>query len=146
MSSATIEQMPAESPLALTASDHRARLKRIQRVAHAMDSVFRIPGSQRHIGIDSLVGLVPGVGDIATAAASAYLVWEAKKLGVPKRTMLRMVWNIAVDSAIGVVPLLGDLFDMAYKANLHNAALIQKHVSGSDQAPDDSQAHIECLP
>jgi len=77
-------------------------------------------------GLDSVIGLIPGVGDLSTAAISAYLVYEAKQLGVPKRTLARMLANVGFDFAVGSVPLLGDILDFAFKSNRRNVKLLEK--------------------
>lgn len=110
-------------------ADHAsASLRRVRRLANTMDSAFRIPGTQWRIGVDALVGLIPGVGDAASAAASAWIILEARRIGVPKRTQWRMLGNLLLDTVIGSIPLFGDLFDAGYKANVRNADLIERHI------------------
>lgn len=104
------------------------RLDRIRWVAKLMDSAIEIPVIKQKIGLDSVVGLIPGVGDMATVIVSSYIVREAWQLGVPKHKIAQMVGNITLDSLIGIVPLLGDLFDMAFKANLKNVELLERHL------------------
>ena len=93
-----------------------------------MDSAFRIPLTRRRIGLDSLIGLVPGIGDAATATVSAIIVREAIRLGVRKRTTIKMLTNIVVDLLLGSVPLVGDLFDAAFKANTKNVELLEREL------------------
>ena len=90
---------------------------RISLLAHVLDSAITIPGTNRTIGIDPLLGLIPVVGDAISAALSSYIVWEAKQLGIPRWKLARMIGNIAVDTAIGAVPLVGDFFDLGFKSN-----------------------------
>lgn len=100
-------------------------MHRLRRLAGWLDARFGIPGTPWRFGLDSLIGLIPGIGDGATAVASLYIVAEGHKLGVRKRTTARMLFNVAVDAVLGLVPLLGDLFDVGWKANLRNVRLIE---------------------
>ncbi len=108
--------------------DQLRRIRRMRTVTRILDTAFRIPGTKVHFGADSIVGLIPGVGDLATGAVSAYLLVEAAKLGVPRHVLLRMLANIGIDAAVGAIPLLGDLFDVAFKANRRNLALVERHL------------------
>jgi hypothetical protein len=103
-------------------------LRRLDRFAHLSDSAYRIPIIGRRIGLDGLVGLVPGIGDGVTALAAVYPVIEAWRLGVPRALLLRMLANIGTDSVLGTVPIAGDLFDFAFKANRRNVALLRRHL------------------
>jgi hypothetical protein len=106
-----------------------AALGRIRAVAHLLDESVRVPGTLFRIGIDPIIGLLPIAGDLATAVCSLYIVAEAVRLGIPKRTVVRLLANIAVDAALGSVPVVGDLFDAYWKANVKNAELIATAVS-----------------
>lgn len=108
----------------------RRRIDRLRRLANLMDEAFTVPGTNYRIGLDSLIGLIPGIGDLATAAVSAYIVKEARALGLPKRKIARMLANIGLDALIGAVPLAGDAFDAFFKANRKNVAIIDKHFRG----------------
>ena len=103
-------------------------MERLRRLGNLLDNSIPIPGTGFRFGIDSLIGLVPGVGDFVGGALSLYIVVEAARLGVPKPLLLRMGYNVAVDALVGSVPVLGDLFDAGYKANLRNLALVQEHL------------------
>ncbi len=94
-----------------------------------MDSSFKVPGTPIKFGWDSIVGLVPGVGDLVSVATGAWLLREAYGAGVTRGTLVKMVGNIAVDATVGTVPLVGDVFDVFWKANLRNARLLEKHLS-----------------
>ena len=108
-------------------ADPRQRaLRRLDRLASVLDTCIPVPFLRTRIGIDGLIGVVPGVGDAATGAVSLYIVAEAWRLGVPATTILRMLGNVAVDTVIGVIPLFGDLFDLAYKANRRNVELLRR--------------------
>jgi hypothetical protein len=104
-------------------------LARIERLAHVMDSMVEIPGTKVRIGVDALLGLVPVVGDLISQAISTYIIWEARQLGVSSWTIARMIGNSAVDTVIGAVPLVGDVFDVAFRANMKNLALVRAHVA-----------------
>ncbi|HYE50362.1 MAG TPA: DUF4112 domain-containing protein [Azospirillaceae bacterium] len=105
-----------------------AAVERLRALSHWMDSRWEVPGTGIRFGLDSVAGLVPGVGDTLTSAVSAYIVWQAREMGVPKRTLARMLVNIGVDWAVGTVPLVGDLFDLGFKANRKNMALLHRHL------------------
>lgn len=101
---------------------------RIRALARLMDSAVRVPGTNVRLGLDAVLGLVPGAGDLATAGASIYIVTVAARLGVPRTVLVRMLVNVGADVAIGSIPLLGDLFDVAWRANTRNAALLDAHL------------------
>lgn len=111
------------------AAEHEdaATLRRLSRLAYLLDDRYRIPGTNVRFGLDSIVGLVPGIGDLATAAVSGYIVLEGRRLGVPKRVLMKMAGNIAVDAAVGAIPLVGDLVDIHWKANRKNLHLLLDH-------------------
>lgn len=103
-------------------------LQRVARLAYWLDDRFRIPGTRRRIGVDGLLGLIPGIGDTATALIASYIVLEAARLGVPKNMLARMLANVGIDYVIGLVPLVGDLADLAWKANRRNARMLRDHL------------------
>lgn len=105
-----------------------AALVRLEALATVMDSAFKIPGTDVRMGFDALLGLLPVIGDAFSGAISSYLIWEAKRLGVPKLVLGRMVANTAIDTALGAVPVIGDLFDVAYRSNTKNVALLRRHL------------------
>ena len=100
---------------------------RVHRLARLMDSSIRLPGGFR-IGVDGLIGLVPLVGDLAAAGTSSYIVAQAARAGVPASVLMRMALNVALDAAIGAIPVLGDVFDLAFKANLRTARLMDAYL------------------
>jgi len=112
--------------LALGASDE-SRLRRLDKLAQLLDTALSIPGTRFRIGLDGLLGLVPGVGDTLGAVFSAYIIFEAARLGFPKGILLRMSANVAIETVVGAVPILGDIFDIAWKANVRNVALLRAH-------------------
>lgn len=92
-----------------------------------LDNCVRLPGGFR-IGLDGVLGLVPGLGDLAGAGLSSWVIYRAYRRGAPLGMLCKMVFNVLIDTTIGTIPLLGDLFDFAWKANQRNAALLQKHL------------------
>ncbi len=107
--------------------DRDATLVTLRQLAWVLDNMFRIPGIGVRVGLDSIAGLIPGVGDVATPLFSTYMIAQAFRLRVPKVVLLRMLMNVGVDAAVGVVPVLGDLFDVAWKSHVRNLALIERH-------------------
>jgi hypothetical protein len=105
-----------------------ADIRDLELLAHWLDSRFRIPGTRIRFGLDSLLGLVPGVGDAATTLPAAYMLYRAHRLGVPRSMLARMGWNVAMDLAVGAIPVVGDLFDLGFKANRRNVELLRQHV------------------
>ncbi|MCC6144106.1 MAG: DUF4112 domain-containing protein [Candidatus Hydrogenedentes bacterium] len=103
------------------------RVERMERLARLLDEAWRIPGTNYRVGIDSLIGLIPGAGDVITSTLSAYVVYEAQQLGLPRHVVARMIGNLGIDFVVGAIPLLGDLFDVAFKANKRNMQLFNKY-------------------
>ena len=114
----------------LGAEQAAKRLSRLRRIAWAMDGAFRIPGSKFRFGLNSLLGVPPVAGDVLLGAISLYIVYEGYRLGLPRTAIARMLANVAVETAAGSVPIVGNLFDVAFKANLRNLAIIDSHVGG----------------
>jgi hypothetical protein len=100
----------------------------LRRIAWILDDLVRVPGTSRRFGLDPVLGLIPGGGDIAGSVLSAYIVVAAARLGAPSSVILRMGWNVVVDTVLGAVPLLGDLFDASWKANRRNVALLDRYL------------------
>jgi len=101
---------------------------RVERLAWLLDNAFPVPGLKFRIGLDALLGLIPGFGDAAGVILSSYIVHEAWRLGVPKSVLVRMWLNVVIEGVVGAIPLLGDLFDAAWKANMRNVALLEGHL------------------
>ena len=118
-------QMGFELPVG---SDPQSIRKRIEAMEQLLERSFTIPGTRYPVGLDSIVGLVPVIGDFVTAAMGAYIVWEAKNLGLPKWKLWRMAGNIAFDTALGAVPLAGDAFDLLFRSNTRNLRIVRKHL------------------
>ena len=104
-----------------------AKIERLRRLAWLIDAIGRVPGTRFRFGLNSVIGLAPGVGDAVLALISLYFVYEAAGLGLPRRKLARMVGNVAVEAVLGSVPLVGDLFDVVWKANLRNVDIIDRH-------------------
>jgi hypothetical protein len=111
-----------------------ARLAAVRALAHLLDSAFRIPGTQVRVGLDPLLGLLPGIGDALGGVASLYAIWVAWQLGAPASVLGRMVLNVAIDSAVGAVPILGDAFDAGFRSNLRNVRLLEGWLERPRQA------------
>ena len=103
------------------------RLQALRSAARLLDSAFEVPGTNYRIGIDPILGLVPGIGDLVSPIFTIGILWQARDLGISRVVQLRMLGNVAIDALIGAVPLIGDLFDFAWKANEMNLALLEKH-------------------
>jgi hypothetical protein len=110
-------------------------MARITLVAKLMDSAFLIPGLNRRVGLDAVLGLVPGVGDALSAALASYIIWEARQLGLPRWKIVRMIGNVAADTAIGAIPFAGDVFDVFFKANERNLRIIHEHLGTPKRGP-----------
>lgn len=110
----------------LTAGQQRT-LEALRRVAQLLDSAVVVPGTSYRVGLDPILGLLPGLGDLVSPVFAIALLWQARQLAIPKVVQLRMIFNVAVDTLIGVVPFIGDLFDFAWKANIRNMALLERH-------------------
>jgi hypothetical protein len=105
-----------------------AQLRGLTRVTRIMDGAITIPGTGIRVGLDPVLGLIPGLGDVAGAALSGYVVLTAARMGAPAPLVARMLANVALDTAVGSVPLLGDLFDAGWKSNTRNVALLERHL------------------
>jgi hypothetical protein len=104
-------------------------------VARLLDNAISIPGTSWKIGLDPIIGLIPGVGDMVGAVLSGYIVLEAVRAEVPTFTLARMLANVGIDTLIGTVPALGDVFDAAWKSNSMNVALLERHLVAAGSAP-----------
>jgi len=123
-----IEKLPA-------GIDARKRIEveeGLENLSHYLDGLFRVPGTTWRFGLDSLIGLVPNVGDTLTSFASFYILLAGVRYGVPKITLLRMAFNIGLDYVVGVIPFVGDAFDFVWKANKQNMDLIRERATGKD--------------
>jgi hypothetical protein len=110
-----------------SAPDIAARLQRMRQLAWIIDGAFRLPFTRFRFGLNSVIGLAPGAGDAVLGALSLYILWEARRLGLPRAKLLRMAGNVALEVVGGSIPVLGDLFDMTLKANLRNIRIVEEH-------------------
>lgn len=118
------------------------RVARVRFLARLLDNQFRIPGTDYRIGIDPLIGLVPGIGDAVSALLAAWILVSAARIGAPPAVLARMGLNLAIDSLVGLVPVLGDLFDAGYKANARNLRLLEGWVGQPAPARRASRAVV----
>ncbi len=116
------EQLPDVS------RDPQAVRIRVEAMEKVLERAFLIPGINRPIGLDSIVGLIPVVGDIVTALMGGYIVWEARNLGMSKLQLTRMAANVGIDTALGAIPIAGDMFDFFWRSNTKNLRIIRKHL------------------
>lgn len=131
------ESGPKETPGLATVKqlltrDEKGELEIVRRLAKVMDELVTIPGTKLKLGLDPIIGLIPGVGDVGSAAVGAYIIRAANRLGVPAIVQLRMLLNLLIDTLIGLVPIVGDYLDVLYKANAKNAVLVQRSVENRE--------------
>jgi len=117
------------------ARSRQERIERLDRLSRLLDTAFAVPGTNIRFGADALIGLAPGIGDTITTALAAWIVYEAHRLGAPRRVLIRMIGNVAIDGLVGSVPVLGDLFDVAFRANRRNVRILREHF-GMDAGPN----------
>ncbi len=110
------------------AGRHSATIRRLDRFAWLLDSAVRLPGGFR-VGLDGIIGLVPGIGDLAGAGLSSYIILEAARMKLPAGVLARMGLNVLLELAVGIIPLFGDLFDFAFKANRRNVRLLNEYLA-----------------
>lgn len=101
---------------------------RLEAVGRLMDGAFVLPGTNIRLGLDAIIGLVPVAGDVISGLVSSYLIWEARQLGAPRWLIARMMANTFLDTTLGVIPLVGDAFDLMFRANMKNMALLRRHM------------------
>lgn len=116
--------------------------KKLDKLAWLLDNSIKIPGTSWKIGLDGILGLIPGIGDLAAGTLSTYILYQAVKLKVPKAIIARMALNILLESVIGVIPIVGDLFDFAFKANQRNVDLMRKYVLNPKETQQQSTLTI----
>ncbi|MBK6707193.1 MAG: DUF4112 domain-containing protein [Sphingomonadales bacterium] len=109
-------------------NDPHSVRQRVDALEKLLERSFVIPGTKIPFGLDSVVGLVPVLGDLITAAMGAYMVWEARNLGMSKWQLMRMTANVGIDTALGAIPLVGDAFDFIWRSNSKNLRIIRKHL------------------
>ena len=119
------DRIASQLPMGRDPASVRRRLEAMETL---LERAFTIPGINRGVGLDSIVGLVPVLGDIVTASMGAWLVWEGRNLGMSKFQLARMAGNVGVDTAIGAIPFVGDLFDFVFRSNTRNLRIIKRYL------------------
>ena len=112
---------------------HVASLRRLRRISHLLDNAIPIPGTKYRIGLDPILGLIPGGGDLVGSIFAGYVVFKSAQMGVPQETLVKMATNIVFDTVAGTVPVAGDLLDVAWKANVKNIELLDAHLGSPEQ-------------
>ena len=112
---------------------HVASLRRLRRISHLLDNAIPIPGTKYRIGLDPILGLIPGGGDLISSIFAGYVVFKSAQMGVPQETLVKMATNIVFDTVAGTVPVAGDLLDVAWKANVKNIDLLDAHLGSPEQ-------------
>lgn len=118
-------------------------LERLDALAKLMDSAFLVPGTNVRMGLDGLLGLVPVLGDLVSGAISSYIIWEARRLGASRWIIGRMAMNTLIDTTIGAIPIVGDAFDVMFRTNVRNLALLRKHLARKGLTSSTSGRVIE---
>lgn len=116
----------------INTAERLATLNRIRKLSRLMDNAIRIPGIGFRIGIDPILGLIPGAGDLITTVFSAYIIYLATRFGIPAKDLRKMIFNIGLEAVVGTVPLVGDLFDAYYKSNIRNLAILEQHLQATE--------------
>ena len=116
------------TPAPIVATRRTPQVERLKLLTRLLDNAFQIPGTHFRIGLDAIVGIIPGIGDAIGAVFSAFIVFQAARLGVSRATLARMMGNVVLDTVVGEIPILGDLFDAGWKANTKNMALLEAHL------------------
>lgn len=111
-----------------------ASLQRLRKLSRLLDNAIAIPGTNFRIGLDPILGLIPGAGDFVGTALSAYIVFEAARQGLPKAALGKMVFNILLEGVVGSIPVLGDWFDFVWKANAKNMELLEMHLGATQES------------
>jgi Domain of unknown function (DUF4112) len=119
----------SSQPPAIASHPHLARIQRLRRFGRLMDSAIGIPGTKFRIGLDPIIGLLPGGGDTAGLILSSYIVLEAARMGASKSTLSTMALNILLETVVGTVPVVGDIFDVTWKSNIRNIELLEEHLN-----------------
>jgi hypothetical protein len=111
-------------------------------VARLLDSAIPVPGTSFRIGLDPILGLIPGLGDLVSPIFAIVILWQARAMAVPRVVQLRMLFNVAIDAVVGAIPLIGDLFDFAWNANNMNVALLERHARAGRRASAGDWAFV----
>jgi len=128
--------IPVEGIFDLVGSTNanEAAMRRMQTVANVLDTAFAVPGTKQRFGIDAIIGLIPGLGDLVTTILSTYIIWEARNLGVSRVALARMMANLGVHAAFGSLPIAGDLFDAWFRVNQRNLRIVRSQLEKRDRS------------
>ncbi len=107
-------------------------LQKIRKIAKLLDTAIGIPGTKIRFGLDPILGLIPGGGDLISAGISAYMIYLATRFGLERAEIFKMIKNVAIETAVGSVPLAGDIFDAYFKANMRNLEILEKHIDKNE--------------
>ena len=123
-------------------------VRRMEAVAHVLDTAFLVPGTKQRVGIDAIIGVVPGIGDAVTTLLSTYVIWEARQLGLPRVAIARMLANLAVHASVGTIPVVGDVFDAFFRVNQRNMRIVRAHLArgGRGREIDGTAVHVRDRP
>lgn len=119
--------IPPGEPLPRDRASRSLDDETLSRLATLLDDIFRIPGTSFRFGLDSIIGLIPGAGDLVSSLASFVIIYSAWQRKLPRSTVARMVANVAIDTLVGSMPIVGDAFDVVWKSNRKNVQLLQLH-------------------
>lgn len=140
---------PTDAEMDLPDTADEAALRRVRTVAHLMDDAVSVPGTDIRLGLDPILGVLPGAGDLLSSAVSLYIVAEAAYMGVPLTTVVKMLGNVGVDAAVGSIPVVGDVFDVFWTANVWNVEHIEEFLDDEvvervdDDRDDDGPVTID---
>ncbi|MCU0759030.1 MAG: DUF4112 domain-containing protein [Steroidobacteraceae bacterium] len=126
--------------------EHVETFRRHRALSRVFDQAFRVPGTRWRFGLDALLGLFPGIGDLVGAAFAGYGILLARRMGVPPSVQLRMIANVAIDSTLGAVPVAGDVFDAAFKAHRRNHALLERWLERPRRTETTSRLALWAVP
>jgi len=140
MSATATAEPPREAQNSVLPTDIADRWRRIDQLSVWLDSAIKVPGTGFRVGWDTIIGLLPGAGDLVTTVMSAWIINEARQMGVSRFTLARMIANTSLDAVVGAVPVAGDLFDAAFKANLKNVQLLKKSLKKRGLLPEEEKA------
>lgn len=118
-------------------------MRRMDAVAHLLDTAFLIPGTKQRVGIDAFIGLVPGIGDAITTLLSSYVIWEARQLGLPRHVIARMLVNLGIHATVGSLPLVGDVFDAFFRVNRRNMRIVRSYLERESGVTDAEYRVVE---
>ncbi len=119
-----------------------ATLNRIRKLSRLMDSSIRLPGTKFRIGLDPIIGLIPGAGDLISAVFSAYIILLATRFSIPTRDLGQMIFNVGLEAIVGTIPLVGDVFDAFYKSNIRNLEILEQHLSQAEPELENINSEI----